>query len=141
MTTLKRTWHLNDNIKTYLISLSDGVSQLLEILESSDSRLLKLLQLASRSFFSSHWARPSSAARRRSSSIRRRSCSITLPPVKNRMQKLYFHSYIFSSYNDFKAQQYYRFNILRLEFIFCFIDSSNRNDIYIYTYINTVVSL
>jgi len=57
------------------------------------------------------------------------------------MQKLYFHSYIFSSYNDFKAQQYYRFNILRLEFIFCFIDSSNRNDIYIYTYINTVVSL
>lgn len=38
----------------YLVSFSEGVSQLLAILESSDSKELKLLQLASLIFRSSH---------------------------------------------------------------------------------------
>lgn len=39
---------------SYLVSFSEGVSQLLAMLESSDSKELKLLQLASLIFRSSH---------------------------------------------------------------------------------------
>lgn len=85
------------NRTSYLVSFSEGVSQLLAILESSDSKELKLLQLASLSLRSSHWARPSSAARRFSSSIRCRSCSTTILWAKNKCHK--------SCYLDLTSQE------------------------------------